>query len=157
MNPILVYLPRLPEDGMLLRGEATAEELDLAEYPDFELEEPLRWELWAQLVSDRLLVRGLVTTLVRTACVRCAVFFSTRTEESSFLRDYLVQGGQAEVDLSAELREWVLLHISTHPVCSPTCLGLCAQCGKNLNDGLCACQPSEPEGPWDALDGVKWQ
>lgn len=46
--------------------------------------------------------------------------------------------------------EQVQLGLPAHPLCREDCAGLCPTCGKDLNDGACACAPSvDPR--WAAL------
>ena len=46
------------------------------------------------------------------------------------------------IDLSALVREQVLLALPSRPLCREECRGLCAQCGINLNLESCTCQPT---------------
>ena len=55
---------------------------------------------------------------------------------------YHYQGNQLE--LAPMLREHVILSAPMQPLCSDDCLGLCAQCGKNLNEGSCQCAMKPP-------------
>jgi uncharacterized protein len=55
---------------------------------------------------------------------------------------YHYQGNQLE--LAPMLREHVILSAPMQPLCSDDCLGLCAQCGKNLNEGPCQCAVEPP-------------
>jgi uncharacterized protein len=55
---------------------------------------------------------------------------------------YQYQGNQLE--LAPMLREHVILSAPMQPLCNNDCLGLCAQCGKNLNEGLCHCAAEPP-------------
>jgi uncharacterized protein len=48
-----------------------------------------------------------------------------------------------EVDLSEVLREQLLLSLPPYPLCREDCKGLCARCGKNWNEGPCACPKEE--------------
>lgn len=45
-----------------------------------------------------------------------------------------------ELDLTEVMRQNILLALPPHPICRRACLGLCSQCGKNLNEGPCACK-----------------
>jgi len=65
----------------------------------------------------------------------------------------VVDGGI--VDLLDVVREQILLAVPSNLVCSETCLGLCARCGKNLNEGECSCPGPEPDPRWAALKGLK--
>jgi uncharacterized protein len=55
---------------------------------------------------------------------------------------YQYQGNQLE--LAPMLREHVILSAPMQPLCSDDCLGLCARCGKNLNEGPCQCAEEPP-------------
>ena len=55
---------------------------------------------------------------------------------------YQYQGNQLE--LAPMLREHVILSAPMQPLCSDDCLGLCARCGKNLNEGSCQCVEELP-------------
>ena len=45
------------------------------------------------------------------------------------------------VDLTEAVRQYILLEIPMVTLCEEDCVGLCAQCGKDLNEGPCNCQP----------------
>lgn len=50
--------------------------------------------------------------------------------------------------------EQVQLNIPMKPLCRPECKGLCASCGKDLNEGPCGCTP--PTDPrWAALGALR--
>ena len=55
---------------------------------------------------------------------------------------YQYQGNQLE--LAPMLREHVILSAPMQPLCSDDCLGLCARCGRNLNEGSCQCAEELP-------------
>jgi uncharacterized protein len=65
----------------------------------------------------------------------------------------VVEGGV--VDLLDVVREQILLALPSDMVCAETCLGLCPMCGKNLNDGECACPGPDPDPRWASLKGLK--
>lgn len=51
-----------------------------------------------------------------------------------------------QIDLSEVLRQEILLHFPSFPVCSTKCKGLCSACGINLNEKKCSHnQPVEIE------------
>jgi uncharacterized protein len=78
------------------------------------------------------------------------------------------QAGEAEtvgyideqIDLEPVLREQIILALPYAPLCREDCKGLCAQCGKDLNEGPCSC-PADVETPevkpdrWAALRDIK--
>jgi uncharacterized protein len=66
---------------------------------------------------------------------------------------YHYQGNQLE--LAPMLREHVILSVPMQPLCSDDCLGLCAQCGKNLNEGSCQCAVEPPIPTFRVVQSMK--
>jgi uncharacterized protein len=59
------------------------------------------------------------------------------------------------LDLAPMLREQVILASPMHPLCREECLGLCARCGNDLNEGPCHCTIEEVNNPFQALRSAK--
>lgn len=59
------------------------------------------------------------------------------------------------LDLAPMLREQVILASPMHPLCREECLGLCARCGNDLNEGPCHCTIEEVSNPFQALRSAK--
>lgn len=57
------------------------------------------------------------------------------------------------LDLSEVTRQGVLLAVPMSTTCREDCRGLCPDCGQNLNQGQCACEP-EPDPRWGPLLGL---
>jgi len=66
---------------------------------------------------------------------------------------YHYQGNQLE--LASMLREHVILSAPMQPLCSDDCRGLCAQCGKDLNEGPCQCAVEPPIPTFRVVQGMK--
>ena len=66
---------------------------------------------------------------------------------------YQYQGNHLE--LAPMLREHVILAAPMQPLCSDDCLGLCARCGKNLNEGPCQCAAEPPIPTFRVVQGTK--
>jgi uncharacterized protein len=64
-----------------------------------------------------------------------------------------------ELELTAMLREQVILAIPMQPLCDPDCLGLCPVCGQDRNERRCGCPEPMEASPFSALkelrDGLK--
>lgn len=59
------------------------------------------------------------------------------------------------LELVPMLREQVILSDPMHPLCQDDCAGLCPHCGKNLNEGRCACPEEAPTTPFQVLRSLK--
>lgn len=64
---------------------------------------------------------------------------------------YWFQGDH--LDLVPMLREQVILAAPMQPLCREDCLGLCSQCGQNLNERRCGCPPEQAPSPFRVLRG----
>ncbi|MCS6295137.1 MAG: DUF177 domain-containing protein [Nitrospira sp.] len=64
---------------------------------------------------------------------------------------YWYQGDH--LDLVPMLREQVILAAPMQPICREACLGLCPQCGQNLNERRCGCPPAQAPSPFRVLRG----
>ena len=55
---------------------------------------------------------------------------------------YFYQGDH--IELAPMLREHLILASPMQPLCRENCAGLCARCGKDLNEGPCQCPAEAP-------------
>ena len=58
------------------------------------------------------------------------------------------------LDLAAICWEELMLALPVTPLCRQDCKGLCAGCGVNLNEGMCACTEEEGDPRMAALRGL---
>ena len=124
--------------------------------------EPVRASGQVRNEAGVLLLTGVLDTTLHCVCDRCAqpfdrVFHQTveailaselahETSEDDWT--FLLKGGC--VDLDEVLNTAFVLNMDSKFLCSEDCKGLCAACGKNLNDGPCDCKP-EADPRWAAL------
>ena len=92
----------------------------------------------------RCLAEAAVTTAVRGR-----EYHATSGGEADELRTPYVADGN--LDLSGWAHDAVALALPDKILCRADCAGLCATCGIDLNEGACACAPSEPDSRWAAL------
>lgn len=125
--------------------------------------------------SDQVQVAGSLRAEVQFTCCRCLKPFP-RTLEKGFDLEYwpqrvvsregeeweltypeLVIGFYREqrLDLAAVISEQVLLEIPMKPVCRENCKGLCVQCGADLNERSCGCEPRAIDPRLGALAELK--
>jgi uncharacterized protein len=149
-----ILVARIPEEGSNYEGDEPGGILQVE--GDRFVRNPggVRYALYAQHVSDELVVRGRVDATLELRCARCSEFFSTTVGVSDFLRAYPAPEGTDSVDITEDLREEILLNVPGFPLCDEGCKGVCPQCGADLNKGSCACEVEERPNPWSALDGL---
>ncbi|MDD2236670.1 MAG: DUF177 domain-containing protein [Kiritimatiellae bacterium] len=152
---MIIDLTQIGEEGQPFEGEESPEILELEQDHSIRFRGPIGCAVLAQLVSGSLIVQGRVQVEVERECSRCGEFFSTTVQDSSFLRDYAISPDQLQVDITEDIREAVMLHLTRFPLCSRDCKGVCVHCGVNLNFGVCSCEEQEPGGAWGALEQLK--
>lgn len=64
---------------------------------------------------------------------------------------YWYQGDH--LDLVPMVREQMILAAPMQSLCREDCLGLCPQCGQNLNERRCDCPPAQTPSPFRVLRG----
>ena len=60
-----------------------------------------------------------------------------------------------KIDITKDVRDYVLLAIPMKKLCKEDCKGLCANCGKNLNEGDCNCSKDVIDPRWLPLQELK--
>lgn len=61
------------------------------------------------------------------------------------------------IDMGALLWEEFVLTLPTKPLCRKDCKGVCPTCGKNLNEGICACEDEGGDPRFAVLKNLKIQ
>ena len=150
--------------GLLEQGYSCS----LTEFPDLiaiaeaggpEFNEPLVFQLRFQRAGKFIEVDGHLDAVVALECSRCLQGFEQSLSESFTLTFVpLVKEGETEEEvelkrdelglvayadevlgLQEPLQEQLLMAIPISPVCKVSCLGLCPECGINLNVEHCDC------------------
>lgn len=126
---------------------------------------PISAPLKAESVVEGILVTGRVGASATMKCARClepltapveldlCELFTTPGHELPEEEAYRAQG--SEIDLEPMLRDALLLALPLNPVCSEDCKGLCATCGKNLNEGACGCVHDDIDPRWAGLSALR--
>jgi uncharacterized metal-binding protein YceD (DUF177 family) len=150
---LVIDVARLKAEGEELLGVVDDAVLEI----DGELLRPfggIRYELFAQLFGTELLVRGTIAQDFDAVCARCGGDFDFTVTVDDFTASMEADEKSEFVDLTDELRQSIILALPSYPVCRQDCCGVCATCGKNLNEGSCSCSRHERDGRWGALDAL---
>lgn len=149
-----ILVARIPEEGSEYTGQEPGSVMNVDGDQFIRNPQAMEYSLYAQRVSDELVVRGKLEVGVDLQCARCSEFFSTTVTVSDFLRAYPAPDGTDSVDITDDLREEILLHVPGFAVCGEECKGRCPSCGIDLNKGSCECKAEEGPSAWSALDGL---
>ena len=162
-----VKVSEIPEEGLSLSVREDPAALDLT-VPGGRFWEPISVDVFLVKTEKAVLATGRITAPVAFECVRCLREFPASLDiplSTQFVPPPQLPSGEhpmppdeAEdyyyrddvIVLDDLVREEVLLAVPFNPQCRAECLGLCPQCGQDLNRGRCACAPS-PDPRWAVL------
>ena len=81
------------------------------------------------------------------------IFAEAGSEETEDPDVYVMDERSNQLDLRPAVREQWMLTVPSFAECRAECKGLCATCGKDLNEGPCDC-PASRDTRWDALKRI---
>jgi uncharacterized protein len=168
----------IPEEGIeihLVEEEGNLRKL-LLDLPhvDFSHDKAVRGQLMINKSDKAVWIKGRIEAEMVLQCSRCLEDFRFPLdsncdvtlfpfEDEAFpqeeelnvedLRSSYYHEG--EIDLSAIVREEILLDIPYKPLCRPSCKGLCPTCGEDLNRGSCSCKDEVFDERFAPLKGLK--
>ena len=145
--------------GTALNDDIDEENVRLDE--DLKIIGPIVGYVRLRRINQGLLADGWVDLTLEFECTRCLKQFEQQMHvlfEERFYPTLDVVTGVALtppddgedafpidahhlIDLTEAVRQHVLLDIPMVTLCKEDCAGLCPQCGKDLNEGPCNCQP----------------
>ena len=170
-----VHLSRITSEGVHHSLRILAADLPRLAEEMGPLEGPVAGVIEANLslktIDTAIQITGTVSTELELPCTRCLAPVSFRHKEEvtavqapvEELRrmeqdiqlaptdldiDYFAGN---EVDLTDIIEEQVLLMLPQTIYCREECLGLCPQCGADLNDAPCGCEPDRSDHPFAAM------
>lgn len=140
--------------GFLLEADfGTIRRIEL-DYPSIKLSDdltlsPLKGVITATRTTEGIYIQGELESAAALECVRCLtetiVSLDFTLDELFYYPPQSAPPGENRVgedgmiDLAPLVRELSLLSMPTKVLCREDCLGLCQECGANLNDGDCGC------------------
>ena len=153
---LLVNVAHIREDGLTISGELSPGVFDIGDGDRFRCTSPLNYELHLALVSKGILVTGIVNTKFSCKCDRCLTSYLHQLGSDDICH-YVRIPNDNQLDLTEEIREDVLIGIPQIFLCSPNCVGLCSDCGQNLNIQNCSCRRSKGASLsiWSSLDNLR--
>ncbi|MEE9226071.1 MAG: DUF177 domain-containing protein [Bacteroidota bacterium] len=141
-----------------------------AEPNDLGLAENFAAKVKVRLTVDKsnreLYLRARVATEARFHCDRCLEEFTQKLENSYRMfyvysedespkheRDEVtvIAPETSSIDISEDVRQYLLLAVPPKLLCREGCRGLCGYCGVNLNHGRCTCPKEGADPRWETL------
>lgn len=173
---VKIDVEKIGPEGLDLDEPVTRDWLDemLGTRAEFHPAEDGRLAVHLARMDDVVHVRGHARFHLKASCSRCLapadLHLDTPVEVTMVPREIEPQAGadgeiadddtgvstyeNREIDLTSLVRDEVFLELPMRALCTPDCRGLCATCGKNLNEGDCGCEPQMDER-WGALQRIK--
>lgn len=147
----------------------------LAEEAELAFVEPFSFHLRFQRTGQLVELEGRVAAEIMLKCGRCLKAFKQTIAESFALTFSPVPQDDVDeeevelaadelgliiyqdetLDLAAPLLEQLIMAVPISPVCSSECLGLCPECGLDLNDSRCSCEKKVFNNKFSVLAGIK--
>ena len=137
---LVIDVARLDPEGEDFEGEVACVDLDESFVKAFG---GVRYRLRAQAFGTELLVRGALEQDFDLVCSRCGKDFDDTVEVDDYTFSCQIDEHNPEVDLTEDVRESIILTLSTYPVCSERCQGV----------EQTAEMPADER--WGALDGLR--
>ena len=137
---LTIDVARLDPEGETIEGEVGCVDLDEEFVKPFG---GVRYRLEARVFGTELLVRGRLEQDFDLVCSRCGRDFDDTVAVEDYTFSCPVDEKNPEVDLTEDVRESIILALSTYPVCSEGCQGVEQR------------QEMPADDRWAALDGLK--
>ena len=90
---------------------------------------------------------GTYTSESHSVTIEKSLATSLERQES----DTIIVVPDMRLDVDELVYSEVILNLPSKHLCKSDCRGLCQKCGKNLNEGDCDCEKSEPDPRFDKL------
>ena len=152
---IIFSIDILKKQDIYLEGEEPPSFLDVENSDMICFKDNIRYKLHASMISNGVLVKGSAETVYNGVCGRCLEEFKGKLCAPEICLFYEELVG-AELDISGDIRDALVLEIPINCICRDDCAGLCHICGGNLNKKKCNCkEPEDEDSPWSKLNNLK--
>ncbi|MBO5792279.1 MAG: DUF177 domain-containing protein [Lentisphaeria bacterium] len=145
---------RVEKEPILLEGTEGPEFWALPENDPYTSDEEVEYELQVRSAAGSILVTGWVRGTVNAVCGRClepvTMEISAEDIELYYAKSDI---HEEELDITADVRDELLIELPMNPLCSDECEGLCPVCGVNRNKTECQCS-RQGNLAWGALDSI---
>jgi uncharacterized protein len=128
---------------------------------------PVQVDVTLDKTTRQIYLKAAVATTGKFVCDRCTEEFEqalANTYNVFYLYDQDAGGSlppeevqvlkpdTVHIDLSDDVRQFVLLSVPLKLLCRDDCQGLCPGCGTNWNAGRCSCKQETTDSRWRGLE-----
>lgn len=168
-----ILVNEIPEQESEIKLKAPIEDFNFCG-EEVTLKDPVTVKMKVDRVGKKIIIQGVIQTLLQLECSRCLEDFFCHVDEPFTVTFFPAEDRpkepdlelesedldvsfyeEQEIDLSELVREQILLAVPMNPVCKLNCRGLCSECGQNLNEGRCSCSGSKVDTRWSKLKDFK--
>ncbi len=153
-----IHLRQIPDEGMHLEGEESADFLALPPEDHVRPLGPMQYSLDLGVSSDGVWATGELSLDLELQCVRCTEPFTYELQVPDVALQ-LERPSQETVDLTPELREDIILALPAYPHCDwsgeRVCPGRLEAQGEEAASGVSSDAESLPPSAWETLDQLK--
>ncbi len=177
MSVLVIELDNLKSGSCLRQGDLEASELGLEGQPRFVFFGPLGLDVRVSTTDQSsIYITGELVYTAQGECRRCLknikatvktelrgmyafpealTKLSMSEEERQEQGIFPLDNNAREIDLTAIVRENIVLEYPGFFQCENDCRGLCPRCGKGLDDGSCDCRDESMDPRWSKLLDLK--
>jgi uncharacterized protein len=158
---MVIDVDKIPKDGLSVSRDFEFLNVDLVEEETVFLK-PAHAEVLVRRVGDEVWIKGRLTARLSFVCSRCLSPYEFPVDstfdlvylpdELNLMKEELEEDdlGQVfyhedKIDLRAIVLEQLNLTFPLRPLCSESCEGICAVCGRVRRDGNCNCEVKEED------------
>ena len=168
---MIIDIDKLPKNGLELCRDFEFPSSDLVE-EDAVFLQPVKTEVSIRRVDEEIWIKGRIKTVLSFVCSRCLTPYKFPVDSSFDLvflpeemqelkeeiddqdADRLFYRGR-QIDVREVILEQLNLTFPARPLCSPSCEGLCAVCGRIRREGACGCEVKERDVRLEPLEILK--
>ncbi|MBR4910732.1 MAG: DUF177 domain-containing protein [Clostridia bacterium] len=148
-------------DNSVLKIEGTLDMSDVDYFAGYPLKRPVKYVGSVSNTASVVTLKLDINFEFTAPCDRCGVMVSgchsvtvDKSLATSLERqesDTIIIVSDMRLDVDELVYSEVILNLPSKHLCRPDCKGLCQKCGKNLNEGDCNCDNSDPDPRFDKL------
>jgi uncharacterized protein len=136
---------------------------------DDRFDKPIQLDVLIDKSVNQLCLKTKIETSGRFECDRCLEIFELPIN-SNYNMVYMyrqipdieqksdevktINADTNYIDLTEDVREYILLALPIKTLCADNCAGLCPNCGTNLNTNKCSCITETHDGRWEPLSNL---